>query len=469
MANEWLACWSTAADTDTWTQFDTVTIGASDLTFSNSAPFPNGMIYIAALPMYPFTRIQRIIKQWSNDARVTATAFGAATWRDNGDGRSAGCVPYYKLALTNDNANTKNNMILAAFNHPSETPGPFQLEGAMAWLLGGSPEAEFLLDWFNVYVYPCLNPQGVTGGWFRSSPQTPADDNNRLWDSTGENEAIDAFKAAIAADTGSALQVGMDFHSTMDDIDGFMSTDDHTAGLYAVWLAKMIALDAGFSYLDSTIAESLRTYWTGTYSAPLALSCEYGGTNSKTPSNWKTQGQYALRSVAALHAEGRFTNGPGVGCRDFNGSTDRIDWSSAGDLTGSALTISAWINSDGFAGNSDYIFEIHQSGNTAIGMQFYLAATTNIYYQRGTGVTSVYRGVTADDFTGALTHVLVTHNGTLNDYTTIHIYVNGTEVTLAVTNQNGSSVADPTGSWSVGGRIFDDSRNFDGKISQVAV
>ena len=51
VANERLCCWAQAADTDTWYDFDNVTIGASDLEFSMDTPFPAGVIYVAALPI----------------------------------------------------------------------------------------------------------------------------------------------------------------------------------------------------------------------------------------------------------------------------------------------------------------------------------------------------------------------------------------------------------------------------------
>jgi len=159
--------------------------------------------------------------------------------------------------------------------------------------------------------------------------------------------------------------------------------------------------------------------------------------------------------------------------RDFNHVTsDRIDWASVANLTGSPLTISAWIYVDIDTTQTRYFFEIHQSGDTAIGMHFYISQVSSrqaLYYQRGTGATSVFRGVYTDSIAGAWHHVLMTHDATLNDYTTIHLYLDGTEKTELASGQNGSSVPDPTGSWSLGGRIFDNTRNFDGKIAFVGV
>src|SRR5512133_1188616 len=60
-AGMWIGAWATAADTDTWTAFDNITIGATDITLSHNTPFPGGTIYVALWPLYPFSRTQRLV------------------------------------------------------------------------------------------------------------------------------------------------------------------------------------------------------------------------------------------------------------------------------------------------------------------------------------------------------------------------------------------------------------------------
>jgi hypothetical protein len=157
-----------------------------------------------------------------------------------------------------------------------------------------------------------------------------------------------------------------------------------------------------------------------------------------------------------------------VGSRSFNGSTDRIDWSAIWNPTAQPLTISAWVNSDGVAGNPDYIFEVHSGGDSAIGLTLYQYSATGVGFTRR-GTTVLFKGALAPgSLTGAWHHILVTHDGTDTDYTTIHIYFDGAEGTTDTGPTNGVSVVAQTGSWSIGGRIFDDGRNYDGKIAQVA-
>ena len=313
-----LAVWSTAADTNTWNKFVNQSTGATDIEFSNDDPFPAGMIYVSYLPMYPFSRVQRKINEWSRSPKVGQTAsatnfiIGNATARANGDGRTAPALPFYGFKLTNANANTKNNMILTAHNHPDEVQGAYQLEGAINWLLSGVAAAETLLDWFNVYVYPCLNPQGVYGGYFRSSPQTAASDNNRIWNTTGTNEAVDAFKTAMTADTGGVVEVGIDFHgASFINVPAYMDAEDHTAALYSDFLTKMQTLNASFSYLDETITQCLGYLWQHTYSARLSLMCECMCLSATDfPAAWITNGAHAMQSISSMLSDGLFTNGP---------------------------------------------------------------------------------------------------------------------------------------------------------------
>lgn len=470
-ANENMAVWATALDTDTWNKFDNQAVGASDIEFYNNAPFPNGTIYISFLPLYPTIRVQRKVLEWLKDARVSVLSVGQSTRRAGASNRAVPGLPFYGLKVTNTSGFTKNKAILTAHNHPNETPGGWQLEGAMSWLLGGSALAEFMLDWFEFYVYPCVNPQGVWNGFYRSCPQDATRDHNREWDDTGVLECIDAIKTSMNAETGGVIDFGIDYHQIYDDGDGSMSSPDHTAGLYAIWLAKMQALDAGFGYSDATIAESLHALWSGSYSADLAIACEYGGLNTKGITDWKTQGENSLKAATSMQAEGRWTNGPGIGSRSFNGTTDRIDWATIANLTGHALSVSFWTYIDASPTNG-YFLCIHDGGDASYGIIINSSDATNkVLSLLVHGTTDMVRAsANAVAATGAWTHFLITWTGAVNDYNTAHIYKNGVEVSYSAgLSQNGASETTHTGSWSLGGRIYSDTRNIDAKIAQVGV
>jgi hypothetical protein len=318
-AGERLCCWATAADTDVWYDFDNVTIGVSDLEFSMNAPFPAGLIYIAALPMYPFSRIQRKINQWGTSQWVGQTAsttnfiISNATPRTVGDGsgRTAPALPFYGLKIVGDLVGNKNKAILSAYNHPSETPGAFQLEGAVDYLLADNVYAETLRDWFEFYVYPCLNPQGLWSGWFRSSPQNATLDNNRQWATTGTLENIDIMKTAFATDLGGSIDVGIDYHSWMSSTDIFTTHEaGDTTGNYAYFNTEMVALDAADNLQESALDTSLKYLYKNTYSGSLCIGRECGGTLNRSVANHKLTGANSMRALYEMLLDGRFTYGP---------------------------------------------------------------------------------------------------------------------------------------------------------------
>jgi hypothetical protein len=156
--------------------------------------------------------------------------------------------------------------------------------------------------------------------------------------------------------------------------------------------------------------------------------------------------------------------------RDFNGTTDRIDWATIANLKGLPITISAWVYFDRVNTNQ-FIVMIHANGDAVYGI-----ALTNMGGISSGCLRSVRHGTTdkthrsngAVVATGAWTHCLITDDGTITDYTTSHIYVAGVEVGYAA-GANGATEATQSGTWSIGGRLYDDTVNFDGQIAEVGV
>lgn len=313
-----ICCWAQAADTDTWNDFDNVAIGASDIVFSNDDPFPAGMIYVSALPMYPFSRIQRKVGEWSRSQWVGQTTsttnfiIGNATARSVGDGsgRTAPALPFYGFKITGDRVGNKNKAILSAFSHATETPGPFQFEGAINYLLGASAEAEILRDYFEFYCYPCTNPQGVWSGWFRSTPEIPAHSHDYYWDGSDGEESIAALRTAYAADTGGTIDVGIDYHSysANTDIHAAVHTGD-TGGNYGYFNTEMQILDGDFNLLEQDMSLTEYSYFK-TLSASLAITTEQGYGLARGVSEYKTFGENTMKALYEMLIDGRFTYGP---------------------------------------------------------------------------------------------------------------------------------------------------------------
>lgn len=155
--------------------------------------------------------------------------------------------------------------------------------------------------------------------------------------------------------------------------------------------------------------------------------------------------------------------------RDFNGSTDRIDWANVFTTSGQALTLSMWAwFDDATAANVAYLWVSSPSGGGA-GTILYQSTTGNGYLTWfRLGSTAVVHESAADVVTtGVWTHVLATSDGSL--LAAEHkIYVNGTEVTYSA-SQNGATETTANSTWSLGGRLLDNARNFDGRLAEVGV
>lgn len=159
-----------------------------------------------------------------------------------------------------------------------------------------------------------------------------------------------------------------------------------------------------------------------------------------------------------------------TGSRVFNGTTDRIDWSSVSNLTGSAMTVSAWIKLDSYSSHTNYIVAAHNSTDTAFGWVFAIITDGSMYFARN-GAASVWRNGNTSVGTSAMVHVLVTHDGVFTTGSSIHVYKNGV-LDDQPAGGYGNGVAPETastGRWSIGGRYYDDARNLDGNIAQVGV
>jgi hypothetical protein len=252
--------------------------------------------------------------KWVSDTTSSTDGIiGTSTPRSVGDGsgRTTPALPFYGFKVTGDRVGDKNKAILAAHSHATETPGPYQLEGAIDWLLGASAEAEVLRDWFEFYVYPCTNPQGVWGGWFRSSPQRPETSHDWYWVTDAENEeSITAFITSMATDTSGTVDVGFDYHSFMSntDIHGTAHTGD-TGGNYAYFTTEMQALDADYNLTTQDLSESSVGFFKS-LGAGLALAVEQGLELARGVAEYKTYGENTMKALHELLVDGRFTYGP---------------------------------------------------------------------------------------------------------------------------------------------------------------
>lgn len=155
--------------------------------------------------------------------------------------------------------------------------------------------------------------------------------------------------------------------------------------------------------------------------------------------------------------------------REFDGATDRIDFANPWNPQGSAITMAMWVYNPNNT-NTGYISHIHQAGDAGPGIA--------IRKDGGAGSISVFRaGDTPKEresndgqyATGVWSHFAWTDpSNDFGDGTEITIYVNGSEVSGYDVTGNGVNEWSFGGSHSLGGRIYDDNRNFEGYLADVA-
>ena len=154
--------------------------------------------------------------------------------------------------------------------------------------------------------------------------------------------------------------------------------------------------------------------------------------------------------------------------RDFNGSTDRLDWSNIANLQGVAWSVAGWIRPDAVS-HSSWIWATLIGANNNFHCVFNLAPTGQLSVTV-MGTAQSYRVGKTVLATNAWSHVLATvAAGAITDATKMHLYLNGSEDTPYCDTVAGSNENVGTGLWCVGGRYYDDTRNFDGRIAELAV
>lgn len=152
--------------------------------------------------------------------------------------------------------------------------------------------------------------------------------------------------------------------------------------------------------------------------------------------------------------------------RDFDGSTDRIDYANILNWSEQAQTISMWVYPDVLDGARALIYD-HAAENTdsgGVNMRVINPGAIIFYQVYGAAWTNRQ----SNDYVLSINswqHVLATWTG--NGGSNIHIYVDGSEVAYRSDSDGSGGIVAGTGSHSIGGRIYDDSKGFNGRFGAV--
>jgi hypothetical protein len=157
--------------------------------------------------------------------------------------------------------------------------------------------------------------------------------------------------------------------------------------------------------------------------------------------------------------------------RSFDGITDRVDWTNPYNQSGNPITISLWVKPRiASVSASEYLIVSHVAGDASFG-SFILTrdagprlaflgifSSVNLAIATGLNVLS----------TTEWTHIVVTWDGS-TPTTSVKIYSNNVDQGQANVVNGSGTPGDGSGSLSMGGRIFDNNRNYDGSLCYAAV
>ena len=123
--------------------------------------FTEDTVYIASFIPYTLTKLDDKIKEWDAHDFVSVSEIGKS-----GEGRPMNMLTITDMSISNDK---KKSVWIHGRSHPSESPGTYHLEALIDLITSESEIAKELRKQTVFYIVPIINPDGVFGGFARSS------------------------------------------------------------------------------------------------------------------------------------------------------------------------------------------------------------------------------------------------------------------------------------------------------------
>jgi predicted deacylase len=161
-------------------------------------------------------------------------------------------------ALKIGNGDDKKMIVLLSRQHPPEVTGYLALKAFVETLCAETQLSETYREEYTTYVLPLLNPDGVDKGHWRHN--AGGVDLNRDWADFNQPEikAVRDFLNKKVRDSGGKIYIGIDFHSTWEDI--YYTQDPSFLGNMPGIIPQIIALSAAeFSDYEPNIKMGLDT------------------------------------------------------------------------------------------------------------------------------------------------------------------------------------------------------------------
>ena len=192
-----------------WTFMDSTRfeVGQDSLTFTMELDLGPAALWISA---------QEIID--SNDMKAWTESLKSDYVSRSVVGQSRLGRDLLHIDITKGNKADKDFFIVLSRQHPPEVTGNLAMMAYVEELLTGAELSEAFLDEYRVLVYPMMNPDGVDLGHWRHNEG--GIDLNRDWAYYRQPEVRLICEDIIAKvnETGRDVVLGMDFHSTWEDI-----------------------------------------------------------------------------------------------------------------------------------------------------------------------------------------------------------------------------------------------------------
>lgn len=125
-------------------------------------------------------------------------------------------IKYFEISEKSNK--NKDLIVLFSRQHPPEVTGQFALKAFIDGLLIPGEIKNNFFEKYNVLVFPMLNPDGVALGHWRHN--VGGIDLNRDWAlyNQPETKAVNDFVNNYIKSTKNRIVLGIDFHSTFDDV-----------------------------------------------------------------------------------------------------------------------------------------------------------------------------------------------------------------------------------------------------------
>lgn len=180
--------------------------------------FEEDTVYICHFIPYTYSRIEHMVKEWSNNKDVKTSIIGYS--------HDSLAIPMLRITDSRIKDKKKRVIWIHGRSHPSESPASWHLESMVNILLGNDSYAKEIRASAIFYIVPLINPDGVFGGFSRSS-------------STGVNLEINWDRPdSLTMPEVKILKKTLDSITSIHNIDLFLNMHSQIANSATYWIHK---------------------------------------------------------------------------------------------------------------------------------------------------------------------------------------------------------------------------------------